>query len=157
MEGLEGLEVLGNAGAVPVVIFLTQLAKKKIGSFKYGSDVLALVLSLVLCFGWEFYYMTPAEYQEWLGLTGRMTFKWGIDQLIAGFATWLAASKIYDLSHGNKKKEKEVSQLIERELTEKVELQKEIVKLKNGNGDKKDEQTKEDPVVSDKLREILGG
>lgn len=142
---MEGLEILGNAGAVPVVIFLTQLAKKKIPNFKYGSDVLALFLSLLLCFGWEFYYMSPAEFMALKAMTGLAIFKWGIDQLIVGFATWLAASKIYDLGHGNKKKEKE-----------KAELHQEIVKLKNGHGDK-DEQAQEDPVVSDKLRNILEG
>jgi hypothetical protein len=156
LEGLEGLDVLGNAAAVPVIIFLTQLIKKKIGDLKYGSDLLALGLSFVLCTGWTFYEMTPVAYADLISSTGLDLFRWGIDQSIAGFATWLAASKIYDLGHGNKKKQKEVSQIMERELTEKVELQKEIVKLKNGNGDK-DEQTKEDPVVSDKLREILGG
>ena len=156
MEGLEGLEILGNAGAVPVVIFLTQLVKKRMPDFKYGTDVLALVLSMLLCFGWEFYYMAPTEFVSWKAMTGLATFKWGIDQLIAGFATWLAASKIYDLGVGDKKKKKEVAQIIEREMMEKVELKKEIVKLKNGHGDK-DEQSKEDPVVADKLRDILEG
>jgi hypothetical protein len=142
---LEGLELLGNASVVPLVIFLTQIVKKRLPNFKYGTDALALILSLVLCFGWEFYYMSPTAFVSWKAMTGLATFKWGIDQLIAGFATWLAASKIYDLGHGNKKKE-----------AEKEELQKEIVKLKNGSGDK-DEQIAEDPVVTDKLRNILEG
>lgn len=140
---MEGLEILGNAGVVPIVIFLTQLIKKKVGKFKYGSDVLALGLSLVLCLGWEFYYMSIEAFQTWQAMTGLETFRWGIDQLITGFATWLAASKIYDLGHGNKKKEQE-----------KVKLQAEIVKLKNGHGDQ-NEQTEEDPVVADRLRKIL--
>ena len=39
MGGLEVLDALGNATLVPIVIFLTQLIKKKIGDFKYGSDI----------------------------------------------------------------------------------------------------------------------
>jgi len=156
LEELEGLEVLGNAAAVPVIIFLTQLIKKRIGDFKYGSDLLALGLSFIICTGWLFYEMTPHEYYEWSSLTGLGLFKWGIDQTIRGFATWLAASKIYDLGHGNKKKEKEVAAQLEIQQIEKVELKKEIVKLKTGTGEM-DEQAKEDPIVSDKLREILEG
>ena len=153
---MEGLEALGNAGAVPVIIFLTQLIKKQIGDFKYGTDVLALLLSFVLCTGWEFYYMTAEAYTTWAALTGLELFKWGIDQVVVGFATWLAASKIYDLTHGNKKRNKKMSTQLEIHMTEKVELQEEIVKLKNGHGDI-DEQTEEDPEVSDKLRNILEG
>ena len=153
---MEGLEALGNAGAVPIIIFLTQLIKKKIGSFKYGSDALALFLSFALCTGWEFYYMTPETYETWSALNGLELFKWSIDQLITGFATWLAASKVYDLAHGNKKRDGVVSVQLERHLTEKVELQEEIVKLKNGHGDI-DEQAEENPEISDKLRNILEG
>ena len=100
--------------------------------------------------------MTPEAYETWSALNGLELFKWGIDQLLTGFATWLAASKVYDLAHGNKKRDGKVSVQLERHLTENVELQEEIVKLKNGHGET-DEQTEEDPVVSDKLREILGG
>ena len=155
-ESLPGLEALGNVTAVPIVIFLTQMIKKRIGDFKYGTDVLALILSFVLCLGWTFYYMTPETYTTWAALNGLGLFKWGIDQALVGFATWLAASKIYDLGHGNKKRSKKVSAQLELQLTEKVALQKEIVKLKNGNGDK-DGQTEENPEVSDKLRAILEG
>jgi hypothetical protein len=153
---LEGLEALGNAGVVPIVIFLTQLIKKKIGDTKYGSDLLALLLSFLLCIGWEFYYMTAEAYTTWTALNGLGLFKWGIQQGVAGFATWLAASKVYDLAHGNKKRDKHVSTQLEIQMTEKVHLQEEIVKLKNGHGDK-DEQAEEAPEVSDKLREILEG
>jgi hypothetical protein len=156
LEGLEGLEVLGNATMVPVIIFLTQMVKKRIGDFKYGSDLLALLLSFALCTGWTFYYMSPEEFTAWADGNALFKFKHGIDQIVTGFATWLAASKIYDLGHGNKKRDKAVSTQLEIQLTEKVALQEEIVKLKNGHGDT-DEQTKEDPVVSDKLRSILEG
>jgi len=156
------LEVLGNAGAVPVVIFLTQLVKSKIGDFKYGSDLLALVLSFILCFGWTFYNMTSDGYFLWQQMNALETFRWGIDQLIVGFATWLAASKIYDLGHGNKKRTQSMTA-----------LEDEIVKLKNGHSDPEEEaddeafphdtagepdgQDKDDSTVSDKLRDILEG
>ena len=153
---MEGLELLGNMGVVPIVIFLTQMIKKRIGDFKYGSDVLALLLSFVLCVGWEFYYMTPEAFEAWNLLNGLELFKWGVGMVAAGLGTWFSASKIYDFSHGNKKRDKAVSTRLEIHMTEKVKLQEEIVKLKNGNGDK-DEQVSEDPVVSDKLREILEG
>ena len=85
-----------------------------------------------------------------------MKFKWGVDQILIGFATWLAASKVYDLGHGNKKRATEVSTQIERHLIERSELQKEIVKLKNGQGDS-NEQAKTDDSQPDVLREILEG
>jgi hypothetical protein len=146
---LETLEALGNAGVVPIVILFTQLFKKRFGDFKYGSDLLALGLSMVLCVGWVFYYMTPEAFNILASSDFLVQFRWGIDQLIMGFATWLAASKIYDLGHGNKKREK-------RQLEETEKLTEEIVKLKNGNGDMNG-QTEEDPVVADKLRNILEG
>lgn len=153
---MEGLEALGNMGVVPIVIFLTQMIKRRVGDFKYGSDVLALLLSFGLCVGWEFYYMTAEAFGVWSALNGLELFKWGVGMVGKGLGTWFSASKIYDFSHGNKKRDKAVSTQLEIHMTEKVELQEQIVKLKNGHGDT-DEQTEENPVVSDKLREILGG
>ncbi len=153
---MEGLEALGNMGVVPIVIFLTQMVKRRIGDFKYGSDILALLLSFVLCVGWEFYYMTSETYLAWASLNGLELFKWGVSMVGKGLGTWFSASKIYDFSHGNKKRNKAVSAQLEIHMTEKVHLQEEIVKLKNGHGEI-DEQTKENPVISDKLREILEG
>lgn len=149
MEGLEGLEALGNAGAIPLIILFTQLFKKKVGEFKYGSDVLALLLSFILCTGWEFYYMNADTYVQWASLSGQGLFKWCIDQLITGFATWLAASKVYDLGHGNKKRQTKV-------LQEKKILEEEIVILQNGNGNgEKHEESVEEIDLSAKLREVL--
>ncbi len=146
-EALAGLEVLGNAAAVPIIIFLTQMIKKRIGDFKYGTDVLSLIISFVLCTGWTFYYMTPETYNEWAALNGLEIFKWATDQLIAGFATWLAASKIYDLGHGNKKRQRRVDQV-------KVELEEKIVILQNGNGESHEETVEENDLTS-RLRKIL--
>jgi hypothetical protein len=153
---LKGLEALGNAGVIPIVIFLTQIIKKKVGSFRYGSDIIALFLSFILCTGWTFYNMSPADFQLWSEGTSLFKFKHGIDQLIIGFATWFSASKIYDLGHGNKKRGQAVSTQLEIHMSDKIKLQEEIVKLKNGGGDT-DGQTQEDPIISNKLREILEG
>jgi hypothetical protein len=156
VEGLASLEVLGNASVVPVVIFLTQILKKYIVKFKYRTDAVALALSFILCIGWAFYNMPPSEFYSLLNADFHFQFKYTIDQLIIGFATWLAASKLYDLGHGAKKRDREVSETIEKHITEKGQLANEIIKLKNGHGDK-DEQVDENPVVSGKLREILEG
>ena len=156
MEGLASLEALGNASVVPVVIFLTQILKKYIADFKYRTDMVALLLSFVLCIGWAFYNMAPSEFYALIHADFHFQFKYTVDQLVVGFATWLAASKLYDLGHGDKKRNREVSEKIEKHITEKVQLADEIIKLKNGHGDR-DEQVDENPVISDKLREILGG
>ena len=142
---MEGLEALGNAGAVPIVIFLTQLIKTKVGHVKYGSDVLALGMSMVLCIGWTFYYMEPVDFDLWAATNFLEKFKWGINQLVVGFATWLAASKIYDLGHGNKKRKTKV-------IEEKKVLEEKIVVLQNGNGNGG---THEEPVEKTDLSALL--
>jgi hypothetical protein len=133
------------------------MVKSRVGDFKYGSDLLALAIAFVLCFGWTFYNMSQEGFFLWQQMNSLETFRWGIDQLIVGFATWLAASKIYDLGHGNKKRTQQV-----------VALEDEIVKLRNGHSNEEEEaddegsgeadgQAKEDSTVSDKLRDILEG
>jgi hypothetical protein len=156
LEELEGLKDLSNFSVIPLVIFIAQAIKNKLPDFKYGTDVLVLVLSISLCFGWEFYYMTPQDLFYWQSMSGLQAFKWFVYQSGVGIMTGFSASKIYDLGHGNKKRDQEVSTQLEIQMEEKVALQKEIIKLKNGNGEV-DEQTTEDPVVSDKLRAILEG
>jgi hypothetical protein len=143
------LEGLGNMGVVPIVIFITQAIKKKFGDFKYGSDALAAILSFTLCVGWEFYYMTAEAYAAWCALSGLGFFQWGVLTTGKGFMTWMTASKVYDLGHGNKKREKAV-------VEEKKELEEQIIVLKNGNsnGENHDEVVEED-ALSSKLREIL--
>jgi hypothetical protein len=142
---LEDLSLLGNAAAVPIIIFLTQVLKKNF-SFPYKSDFLALVLALVVCTGWEIYNITPETLQE-LSTGFLAGFRFVVDTLITSFATWLAASKVYDLGHGNKKKAIKVAE-------EKRVLEEEIKKWKNENG-ASDTKVSEKPEVSDKLREIL--
>ena len=144
---MDDLTALGNAAAVPIIIFLTQLLKKNF-KFNRGSDLMALLLAIVVCSGWELYNITPEALQE---LSGGfiIKFRFGVDLVITSFATWLAASKIYDLGHGQKKKANRVA-------AERKELHDEIVKLKNGNGNgEADEETVENSEISDKLRNIL--
>ncbi len=144
---MDDLTVLGNAAAVPIIIFLTQLLKKNL-RFKRGSDALALLLALVVCSGWEVYNITPEILQE-LSAGFIVKFRFGVDLIITSFATWLAASKVYDLGHGQKKKAKKIA-------AEKQELRNEIVKLKNGNRHGEvDEETMENSEVDNKLRDIL--
>jgi hypothetical protein len=148
VEGLESLEALGNVGVIPVVIFLTQLIKKRFGNgFKYKSDAIALVLSFILCIGWTFYYMTPEAFNTLAASMFLAKFRWGIDQLVIGFATWLAASKLYDLGHGNKKRENKV-------IEEKKVLEEKIVVLENGQGGN-NEKPVEETDLSSRLREVL--
>ena len=146
---MEDLIVLGNAAAVPIIIFLTQVLKKNF-NFSYKSDFLALILALIVCSCWEIYNITPETIQELsVGLVAK--FRFGVDLVITSFATWLAASKLYDLGHGNKKKAKKVA-------AEKHILEEEIEKLRNGNGNGDvDEETTESPENTDKLRDILEG
>jgi len=149
LEEMNLIEGLGNMGVVPIVIFITQAIKKRIGDFKYGSDLLAAILSLVLCIGWEFYYMTAEAYTAWSSLSGLGFFQWAVVMVGTGFATWLAASKIYDLGHGNKKRAGKV-------IEERKILEEKIVVLQNGtgNGEKHEEPVEEDDLSS-RLREIL--
>jgi len=91
--------------------------------------------------------MTQEAYAAWSSLTGLGFFKWAVLLLGKGFGTGLIASKVYDLGHGNKKREKVVS-------AERAQLQEEIVKLKNGNGDV-NEPVEEDTEVTDELLKIL--
>ena len=93
--------------------------------------------------------MTPEAYTVWSALNGLEFFQWLVAMAGTGFATWLAASKIYDLGHGNKKRKARV-------LLEKKELEETIVVLKNGNGNgEKYEEPVEETDLSSRLREIL--
>lgn len=144
---MEDLAILGNAAAVPIVITITQMLKQNF-KFKYGSDILALLVAILLCTGWELYNISPQELNivSAGGFIG--SFRFGVDLVITGFATWLASSKVYDLGYGHKKRTKKIE-------TEKKELVVEIEKLKkNGNGGSHG-QVAEDVDLSSQLREIL--
>lgn len=145
---MEDLSILGNAAAVPFVVAITQVLKKNLQwNFEHGSNLLALVVALVFCTGWEIYNLDAAALDliSAGGFLGH--FRYGVDLIITSFGTWLSASKIYDLSYGHKKRNSVIEQ-------EKEELRTEISKLKEVQGDV-DEDVEEDPEVYNKLREIL--
>lgn len=151
---MEDLTVLGNAAAVPIVITLTQLIKRNV-NWKRAPEVIALGVSFVLCFGWELYSITPEEL-DLLILAGPLgIFKWIVDSVIVGFATWLSASKLYDLGYGEKK----TQQKFEEISKQKDALHQQIMRLsgpdseeEGGNG-----AVDKDPNLSDKLENILEG
>ncbi len=146
---MEELALLGNAAAVPIIIAITQLLKKNI-SFKYKSDVVSFVVAIVVCFGWKFYH-TPAPEIEILLSGGWVAISKGaMHQVVVAFATWLSASKSYDLFHGTKKR----SQKHDGEKTVLREQIEELEKTVNGG---KDEVVDEDPEIAAKLRSILEG
>jgi len=147
---MEDLSILGNAAAVPFVVAITQVLKKNLQwDFEHGSNLLALVVALVFCTGWEIYNLDAAALDVIAmgGFLGK--FRYGVDLVITSFGTWLSASKIYDLSYGHKRRHSAIEQ-------EKDELRGEISKLKESQGDV-DEDVDDDPEVSAKLRKILEG
>lgn len=72
-------------------------------------------------------------------------------QVLVSIATWMSASKSYDLVLGDRRKEKEISE----HLQEKETLKAEVEKLKNGSTS--DETSEDDPTLDQKLRDILQG
>lgn len=155
---MEDLSVLGNAAAVPIVITITQMLKRNL-KVKYGSDIMALIVSLFLCFGWELHVMDEAAFYVLAESSALIKFRWGITQMIVGFATWLSASKLYDLGYGEKKLKKKIEeekeQIVKVHVEEAEKLKEEVVKLKKSGNGGEDEPIEEDPEVSSKLLEIL--
>lgn len=150
---MEELELLGNAAAVPIIIAATQLLKKNF-SFKYKSDVVAFVVALIICPGWWFYNTPEVEIRATFDGSIIQVAKSMVDMLLISVATWLSATKSYDLFRGNKKREQE-KQAIE---AEKEELKARVVALETApkQGGVEDGPT-EDVEITDKLLEILEG
>jgi high-affinity Fe2+/Pb2+ permease len=145
---VEELTLLGNAAAVPVIIAITQFLKKNF-SFKYKSDVVSFVVAVAVCLGWKFYYTPIPEIEAVLASGWPAIAKGTISQMVVAFATWLSASKSYDLFHGAKKRD-------QKHDGEKTVLQEQIKELEKVNGDK-EAPIEEDHQVADKLRSILEG
>lgn len=146
---MEDLSLLGNAAAVPVIIAITQFLKKNF-DFNRKADAIAFLVSLAVCFGWEFYY-TPTEELIALWSGGYIdTLKHIIYQVLVSIATWMSASKSYDLVLGEKKRRQEM----DTHLEEKEALRNEVKQLKNGNGETKDNEVVE---IDQKVRDILEG
>jgi hypothetical protein len=145
---VEDLSLLGNAAAVPAIIAITQWIKSHF-DFKHKSDVVAFVVSIIVCLGWSFYHTPNKEIYAFFSGGMVVISKGIIRELIVAFATWMSASKSYDLFVGNKKREAKMGQ----HAQEKVELQEAIQKLREGNGQEK--KVSGDSTLTLKLREIL--
>lgn len=146
------LSVLGNAAAVPIIIALTQFLKKNFNFTRKG-DVFSLAISLLVCWGWEFYY-TPEEQLKILwGATWIAYGKHALELSLVSFATWLSASKSYDLFIGDKKKAAELDEISSR----KLELEQQLEGLKAMAEAAADEQPASEPnsEIDNKLRDIL--
>lgn len=172
---MEEFTLLGNAAAVPVVVAITQLLKKNL-SFKYKSDFVSFAVAIVVCFGWKFYNMEPQPLESLFASGWIVVTKEVMHQLIVSFATWLSASKSYDLFYGVKKREAkhlgEKKDLEKKYVVEKVALEEKIVVRdeekstlqkqvtdleKELNGDRDGEEVEEDAQLDATLRSILEG
>lgn len=139
---------LGNAAAVPLIMAATQLLKKNF-SFKYKADVVSFGVALIVCPGWWFYYTPEADILAALGGGIVEVGKFTIQQAMIAVATWMTASKTYDLTTGNKKR-------LDKHTSEKQELHSKISELETSlTGENND--VERDPEIVDKLRQILEG
>ncbi len=146
---MDEIALLGNAAAVPIIIAATQLLKKNF-SFKYKADVVSFFVALVVCPSWWFYH-TP-EVEIFAAVDGGIVEigKFIIQQSMISVATWMTASKTYDLTTGNKKR-------ADRHTSEKQELHAKITELEYSlEGDNRDV-VDENPESVDRLRQILEG
>lgn len=142
------ISLLGNAAAVPIIIAITQALKKNF-NFNRKADVISLLVSFAVCFGWQFYHAADADVMLMLAAPLITKIRYTIDLVVVSFATWLSASKSYDLFIGDKKWDKKMEEI----HTEKEDLKKQVEVLKNGNGHT--EPVEEDPELDQRLRDIL--
>lgn len=150
---MEELGLIGNAAAVPVIIAVTQLLKKNF-SFKYKSDVVSLVVSLILCPAWWLYSTPEVEIIATFSASNLDIFKSSVDIFLLSIATWLSAAKSYDLFLGNRKREHAKQVMVE----EKEGLQAQVDHLEEpGQQENAPNEPKEDVEITDKLLEILEG
>ncbi len=146
---MDEIALLGNAAAVPIIMAATQLLKKNF-SFRYKADVVSFVVALVVCPGWWFYYTPEAEILAAVGGGVVGTGKFIIQQAMISVATWMTASKTYDLTTGNKKR-------ADKHTSEKQELSDKITELEYSlEGDNRNV-VDENPESVDRLRQILEG
>ena len=156
---MEDLTVLGNAAVVPVVITITQFLKRNF-STRRAPELVALGVSLILCFGWDLYTADIAQLRGVFESGNLEIFRWGIKNLIISFATWLSASKLYDFTYGEKKTQRKFEDINKQ----KELLQSEVTELRHGRDgadlsteEPIDEAMEEDPNLSSKLQNILEG
>ena len=144
---MEEFGILGNAAAVPIIIGATQLLKKNF-SFKYKADVVSFFMALIICPLWWFYKTPVVEIHDMFDDGLVTSAKFGIQLILISVATWLSATKSYDLFSGTKKRR-------QRREGEREELQEKInvleMSLESGGKSEDDE-----IEISNKLLEILG-
>lgn len=149
---MDDFSLLGNAAAVPIIIAITQLLKKNF-SFKYRADVLSFGVALIICPLWWFYNTPADQIVDALDDGTVMTIKFFMTQFLISAATYMSASKSYDLFSGNKKRTEHERRI----LAEKEELQTKVQQLEihlESGGKPKDEPDDKNEV-GDKLLEIL--
>jgi hypothetical protein len=151
---LEDFSLIGNAAAVPIIIAATQLLKKNF-SFKYKADVVSFVVAMVICPLWWFYNTPEAVIIDALNDGIVPTTKFIMMQFLIAVATYMSASKSYDLFSGNKKREdrRRTDHAEKEELQTKVQ-QLEVLTMESGG--KYEDEPEDDNEISDKLLEILG-
>lgn len=144
---MEDLSLLGNAAAIPIVVAITQFLKRNC-NFKHKSEVISLLVAVLVCVGWEFYYTPAKQLNLWWSSGFIPALKHTVHLLVVSAATWLSASKSYDFFIGDKKRQAE----LQGHLTEKETLKKAVEELKNG---KSEEPHAVDTELDTKLRTIL--
>jgi hypothetical protein len=142
------ISLLGNAAAVPIIIAITQFLKKSF-NFNRKSDVISLLVSFLVCFGWQFYHAAEADIMTMLNATLVVKIRHTIDLIVVSFATWLSASKSYDLFIGDKKWNKKMEEI----HVEKEDLKKQVEVLTNANAPT--ETVADDTGLDQRMREIL--
>ena len=147
---MEEFALLGNAAAVPIIIGATQLLKKNF-SFKYKADVVSFVVSLIICPLWWFYNTPEAQIIDMLDDGIVATIKFGMQLVLISIATYMTASKSYDMFSGNKKRK-------DKHDVEKETLQEKIYVLENSlkTGGKSEDEPEDANEIRDKLLKILG-
>lgn len=147
---MEEFALLGNAAAVPIIIGTTQLLKKNF-SFKYKSDVVSFVVSLIICPLWWFYNTPEAQVIDMFDDGVVATAKFIMELFLISVATYMTASKSYDMFSGNKKR-------VDQHTTEKDELQEKInvLEMSLESGGKSEDDVDDENEIRDKLLEILG-
>jgi hypothetical protein len=151
---MDDLSVLGNAAAVPIVITITQIIKRNV-NWKRAPELISLGVALVLCLCWSLYEITQEEMNA-LILSGPLGFfKWTVTNMIVGFATWLSASKLYDLGYGEKKTQRKFEEISKQKdvLHEEIRRLSDFASGEEGGN----ESVEEDSNLSNKLEDILEG
>lgn len=136
---MEDFSILGNAALVPVVIAVTQVAKKVVP--KWNPDFVAIGVSMLLCLGFSIYNLTDTVVFS----TTLSAFRFVVDASVSGFGTAFAAAKSYDLLYGDKK----LALKQEGFETKIQELEAQVSEVPN-------EQDMEQNKINNKLRQILG-